>query len=69
MFEFILFLRRKEAQKCFCGAENCRGTIGGSKMTPLKSKRKEAEKKKVTELFEDDAVWTYTKLLHAVETR
>ncbi|KAK3083378.1 hypothetical protein FSP39_021087 [Pinctada imbricata] len=47
----------KEAQKCFCGASNCRGTIGGSKMTPLKSNRKtDVEKKKITELFEDEVV-------------
>ncbi|KAL5005854.1 hypothetical protein ScPMuIL_017012 [Solemya velum] len=30
----------KEAQKCYCGSENCRGFIGGTKTTPLKSKKK-----------------------------
>ncbi|XP_062602613.1 microtubule-associated protein futsch-like [Saccostrea cucullata] len=44
----------KEAQKCYCGSENCRGFIGGSKTTPLRSTKKpEEDRKKKTE-FEDD---------------
>ncbi|XP_064598536.1 LOW QUALITY PROTEIN: uncharacterized protein LOC135464899 [Liolophura sinensis] len=43
----------KEAQKCYCGADSCRGFLGGTKSTPLKSKKKLAAEKKKRELFDD----------------
>lgn len=47
----------KEAQKCFCGTEKCRGTIGINKSTPLKSKKKPAEQEEDKEdLFQEEDV-------------
>lgn len=49
----------KEAQKCFCGTEKCRGFLGGTKRIELRSDKRtptdqeeEAERKKKG-LFED----------------
>jgi hypothetical protein len=56
----VISIYIKEAQKCFCGTEKCRGTIGINKSTPLKSKKKtteqEEEKKTSEELFQDEDV-------------
>lgn len=54
----------KEAQKCFCGTEKCRGTIGINKSTPLKSKKKPAEQEEDKEdLFqEEDVRFIYNKI-------
>ena len=57
---FILLLNSKEAQKCYCGTEICRGFLGGTKRIQLQSNKKsateleeeESERKK-KELFED----------------
>ncbi|XP_064647183.1 uncharacterized protein LOC135500005 isoform X2 [Lineus longissimus] len=53
----------KEAQKCYCGAENCRGFIGADKRTPLKildkvakdfgREKEKKKKKKEREIFDD----------------
>ncbi len=53
----------KEAQRCYCGASNCRGTIGGTKATPLKGqqetqeetpeKKEKERKKKRKDIFDD----------------
>ena len=53
----------KEAQRCYCGAANCRGTIGGTKATPLKAqqdtqeetpeKKEKEKKKKRKDIFND----------------
>ncbi len=54
----ISLLFRQKAQKCLCGAKNCRGYIGGNKSTPLKEDRrgKENKKKKKKGLFDDISV-------------
>lgn len=50
----------REAQKCFCGASNCRGVIGGVKTQPQQTKKRtlsaEELEKKRQELFEDEGV-------------
>ncbi|CAE1308229.1 SETD2 [Acanthosepion pharaonis] len=46
----------KQAQKCYCGAECCRGTIGGKKKTPVKSKKKAAASDKKKKEFEDESL-------------
>ena len=48
----------KEAQKCYCGTEKCRGWLGGAKSTPLKSQGKQPstprkKEKKKQDIFDD----------------
>ena len=57
----------KEAQKCYCGTEICRGFLGGTKRIQLKSEKKtaaeqeeESERKK-KELFEDRDTVRYSR--------
>lgn len=56
MWIFVTYLYSKQAQKCYCGAECCRGTIGGKKKTPVKSKKKAAASDKKKKEFEDESV-------------
>lgn len=74
---------RKEAQRCYCGASNCRGFIGGEKTQPLKQlpdsksasvslsasskKKKEESKKKHDYNFSDDMVGCLPDLLLALD--
>ena len=44
-----------EAQKCYCGAENCRGYIGLVKPSQTKQTNKK-EKKKKKDIFKDELV-------------
>ncbi|XP_052080137.1 uncharacterized protein LOC127718205 isoform X2 [Mytilus californianus] len=59
-FDYQFETYGKEAQKCFCGTEKCRGTIGINKSTPLKTKKKPAEqeedKKASEELFQEEDI-------------
>ncbi|CAH1789994.1 unnamed protein product [Owenia fusiformis] len=46
----------KEAQKCYCGSDNCRGILGGEKRQTLKSSKKRkssTERKPVVDIFDD----------------
>lgn len=56
-FDYKYEVYGKEAQKCFCGTDICRGWLGGDKRMELRSTRRsisvdESEKKK-KELFDD----------------
>ncbi|VDI37777.1 histone-lysine N-methyltransferase SETD2, partial [Mytilus galloprovincialis] len=56
-FDYQFETYGKEAQKCFCGTEKCRGTIGINKSTPLKSKKKPAEQEEDKEdLFQEEDI-------------
>lgn len=57
----------KEAQKCFCGSENCRGFIGGNKTTPLRSTRRHEEERKKKVDFEDDLLDEELEAITALE--
>ena len=49
----------REVTKCYCGAANCRGTLGSGKHSPLKSTRRKSasaaknKDRKKTDMFND----------------
>lgn len=48
----------REPQKCYCGAEKCRGFIGGQKNMPVRKKKDRTVERRKVGLFEDEMVST-----------